>query len=409
MIIDRRPRFLQAFFQVMRPAVSPAQFRHLWTIVLAVACSTRRAKLVHLAATILHGRHRTTLGAFLRRAGWDEAELLAAQVSWLLGRMRPQKGETIELLLDDTRIAKRAVVMPALATIWDHTNQRFVRGHIAVLAAIRFRGVVFPWRVELQRPKADAGRRYRKATEIAAELIRAFSPPPGVKVRVLFDAFYLCPLLARTCEERAFLWFSVAQKSRGFTRLGSHQKRKIGESAPGWIRHLGRTIHLPRARGFLSRRVAMVDGHLSKVGRVRLVVSKRPGQPWKELVAFVTNDIRLGARSIVQVYERRWGIEVLFKELRSGLGLCVYQMMDERAIVRHLHLIALAHLVLTHHAIEGVGAQARKANQQVQLPPFGQRLDNLRNAVRQEQIRRLFHAPKHRALRSKLEAYLMAA
>jgi hypothetical protein len=43
-------------------------------------------------------------------------------------------------------------------------------------------------------------------------------------------------------------------------------------------------------------------------------------------------------------------------------------------ILRHLHLCCLAHLLLTHHAIKSVGAQATKANRQVKLPTMNQRL-----------------------------------
>ena len=50
--------------------------------------------------------------------------------------------------------------------------------------------------------------------------------------------------------------------------------------------------------------------------------------------------------------------------------------LPDQPVLHHLHLWALTHLVLTHHAIEGVGAQARKANIEVTLPPMSQRLRN---------------------------------
>ena len=66
------------------------------------------------------------------------------------------------------------------------------------MAAVLFRGVVLPWRVELWKPKGHPGpRRYRKLTDMAAAVVRAFAPPAGVRARVLFDSFCLCPTVTR--------------------------------------------------------------------------------------------------------------------------------------------------------------------------------------------------------------------
>jgi len=407
MIIDHCPRFVQRFFGARTAILSKPQQGHLWRIVLAIAVSTCGAKLSHLAATILGGRHRTRLGGFLRDADWDAPGLLHEQAMAALCWMRPRSGETIELLLDDTRVAKRGRQMASLQKIWDHAHQRFVRGHIWVVAAIRFRGVVLPWRIELWKPRRDAKRDYRKTTDIATAIITTFELPWPLKVRVLFDAFYLCPQVTKACRNKGFVWFSVAARNRTFAR-DRGRRAKLGALAPGWLRHGARSVRMPRARGHVKMRIASVDGHLSRIGRVRLVTSKRPRDPWRNLVIFATN-AKMDARQIVMVYEHRWDIEVMFKELRSDLGLGDYQMLDERAIVRHLHLCALAHLLLTRHAMERMAAQARKANEEVALPPMSIRRESLRTTIRRDQIRRLVGGREHQTLRSKLEPYLMAA
>jgi len=167
---------------------------------------------------------------------------------------------------------------------------------------------------------------------------------------------------------------------------------------------------MKRSRGTARLRIVATDGHLSRIGRVRMVLSKRPGERWKTTVAIVTDEPGLTARQIVSVYELRWTIEVLFKELEVDLGLGDYQVLSEDGILKHLHLCCLAHLVLTHHAIAGVGAQATKANKPVRLPTMNQRLANLRDEIRREQIQRLFrHGGSHERVREKVEQYLRAA
>jgi SRSO17 transposase len=410
-IIDRLPSCVKGFFPPLRPKLSKPQYAHLWTLVLALLINLRSAKLVHLSRVAPRSTHRTRHGAFLNHADADVAALLEERSCAALAGMRPKAGETIYLILDDHRMAKRGKKMARVSKIWDHKLQKFVHGHIALFAAICFRGVVLPWRLHLQKPKGHPGPRYRKLTDLAAQMIREFEPPAGVKVRVLFDAFYLSPVVTRACACKGCCYFSVAAKNRCFRRAGERGRgRKIGLLAPGLIRHRGRNVRMKRSRGVAKLRIVAVDGHLSRIGRVRMVLSKRPGERWKTTVAIVSNEPGLSARQIVSIYELRWNIEVLFKELEVDLGLGDYQMLSEDGILKHLHLCCLAHLTLTHHALAGVGAQATTANQPVRLPTMQQRLENLRSDIRREQIERLFrHGGSHEQVRQKIEQYLRAA
>jgi hypothetical protein len=317
-IIDRCPHCLQAFLAPLARRLSAPQVRHLWGLLVAWVLNPRPAKLAHLARR--GARHRTSLGAFLSRSDWPADRLLESQAARLLGRLRPRPGEVLDLLIDDTRIAKRGKKMAHPSKLWDHKQQRFVTGHLVVCAAWRFRGVVIPWRFELWLPKPSAGPRYRKTTEIAAELVQDMPNIPGVRVWVLFDAFYLCPAVAGACRERGFRWFSVAASNRS-VRAGRGDRRRLSDWAPGNLRACGRRVRLRRARGWAWLRVADAVVHLSRIGAVRLVLSKRPRDPWRNTLAVVTDETRLGGREVLVAYENRWWIEVLFKELKGSLGL----------------------------------------------------------------------------------------
>ena len=424
-IITHLPSFLQRFFRPLRKKLSEDQFRHLWSFVLALVVNLRPAKLLHLSNLASAAGHRTRHASFCSHSRWDAPALLAEASMNLLAGMKPRPGETLYLILDDNRIAKRGRKMDYLSKIWDHKQQRFVRGHIALVAAICFRGVVLPWRVELWKPKArgaalspgGGGGSYRKLTDMAAQMIKDFAAPEGVKVRVLFDAFYLCPTVTKACVSKRFYFFSVAQRNRNFTtangsggRSPCRKKRKIARLMPGLIRHQGKSVRMKRSRGrHATLRIAAVDGHLSRIGKVRMVISKRPRGPWKKCIAIVTSETQLRPRQIVAIYETRWLIEVLFKELHQDLGLGDYQMLHRDGILRHLHLCCLAHLLLTHHALAGVGAQATKANRQVELPPMNQRLAALRARIAGNEIQKLVPGATYERLRKKLCDHLLAA
>jgi SRSO17 transposase len=411
MTIHRLPTFLKPFFRSFCLELTRPQYAHFWALLLSMALNLRTSKLVHLTRLLPFSTHRTRHGAFVASAGLDSPRLLRETVARLIKRFKPLPGETIELILDDHRIAKRGKKMDRLSKIWDHKEQKFVHGHIVLFAAICFRGVVMPLRLHLWKPKGQSGPRYRKLTDLAAEMIRQFEVPKGLKVRVLFDAFYLCPVVVKACEKRGFAWFSVASKNRNFRRDGAKGKGKnIRDLVVGLLCHHGRFVHMKRSRGKAKLKIASVDGHLSRIGRVRMVISKRPHETWKSTIAIVTNATGMDARAIVAAYERRWNIEVMFKDLEQSLALGDYQMLHERAIVNHLHLVCLAHLMLTHHAIDSAGAKAISSNKEVRLPSVEHRIESLRKAHRDERIRKLFRkGTLHARYRKKLDILLQAA
>src|SRR4029077_14479051 len=122
---------------------------------------------------------------FLSQSEWDESSLLASYVQRTLRALRLRKNETIDLVIDDTRIVKRARKMADVGQLWDHCHQRFAHGHIMVTAAVVVRGITLPWAWRVWKRRKSAGATYTKLTDLAAELVRAFPVPSGVRVRVL--------------------------------------------------------------------------------------------------------------------------------------------------------------------------------------------------------------------------------
>jgi hypothetical protein len=45
---------------------------------------------------------------------------------------------------------------------------------------------------------------FLKTTELAAQLIREFRPPAGVKVVAVLDAYDLCPTVMKACRAQRF-------------------------------------------------------------------------------------------------------------------------------------------------------------------------------------------------------------
>jgi hypothetical protein len=85
------------------------------------------------------------------------------------------------------------------------------------------RNQVIPWGIRLYVKPEQAktlGLPFRKTTELAAQLIREFKAPAGVKVVVLFDAYYLCRTVVQACREKHFHFASTLKGNRSLFKQG---------------------------------------------------------------------------------------------------------------------------------------------------------------------------------------------
>ena len=87
---------------------------------------------------------------------------------------------------------------------------------------------------------------------------------------------------------------------------------------------------------------------LHDIGDVTIVLSKkRRNDGPKKTKIIVTNLAEATTANILNHYARRWGIEVTFKELKSGLHLGRMQVTKEKArVARSVALPVLAYLLL---------------------------------------------------------------
>lgn len=95
---------------------------------------------------------------------------------------------------------------------------------------------------------------------------------------------------------------------------------------------------------------------LSHLGEVRIVLSKKGYNVGpKGVKIIVTNLVELTERCILSIYQKRWMIEVLFFELKSGVGLGDQQVTkNERRVENSIGIAILAYLVLFRFGVNQV-------------------------------------------------------
>jgi SRSO17 transposase len=359
--IIRVPRTLDKFFHPLRCHFHWDHFEYFRLLVLAIAFAWGRHHVANLYRYLEAQHHRTRFNNFFLVQRWDPEAALSQKARELLVALRPIPGETLYLVIDDSKKAKRGTQMDAVATMKDSTTGAYIRGHQYVCGILVFRQHVIPYGIRLYVKKAHCPALelpFRKTTEMAAQLIREFQPPAGVKVMVLFDAYYLCRTVVKACRGQGFPFASTLKSNRRLCKQG--WQLKAGCYGRNLFRRR-RTTPLVLAKPQGQTRYRVVDAgwlEVSNLGRLHLVFSRKGTA--RNILGLVTDDAALSAAGLIRTYEKRWAVEQFFKDSKQLLGLGQYQNRPYWAAVTHLHLVCFAYALLTHLRIEHDGAQGQR-------------------------------------------------
>jgi hypothetical protein len=276
----------------------------------------------------------------LRSGLWDPDFIIREMARVLLATLPPPDDRTLYLLGDPTIKAKRGHKHPLARKTRINEYAPYVFGVEMVV-------VVAAWgryRVPVSLGVVDPTRRGH-TNELFRQALEAFVAPWWAeRIIVCADAGMAANATLKVIAGRGWKFVFAMPRSRKFTD---------GKT----VRDL--VSHLPKAR---YRRVATrkpngrrVDywvysrrGDLNGVGDVTIVLSKKRRNSGPQgIKIIVTNLEGVSAARVLSMYSRRWGVELVFKELKSGLHLGRMQVTKEpERVKRSLALPVIAYLLL---------------------------------------------------------------
>jgi len=360
--IVRFPSKLKSFFDSLQNQFHFNHFEYFQTLVLLMAFSWGRRNINTLYRHLDHQSqpHRSRFNNFVNLSRWDCAVVLQMKAYELLDNLNPAEGEIVELIIDDSKKQKRGKAMEAVGWIRDPLTGRNIRGHQYVTATIRFRGYTIPFGIRLYVKKQDChclGLDFKKTSQLAAELISEFEPPQGINVRVLFDSYYLCPVVVKSCRKKGFRFVSTLKSNRNLYKNG--RKLKAGSYGSRLVRRRRKNIYrINKTKGYVK--YAYVDAgwlEVSDLGKLHVVFSRKNRD--QKVLGLVTDEPKISAKEMIRSYNDRWSIEVFFKDSKQLLGLGQYQNVSCEAAVTHLYLVCFAYALLTHVAISRKSAKGK--------------------------------------------------
>lgn len=405
--IGKIPGKVQRFFTPLKSRFAQRAWGHFWSLVLAITVS-HGATIDRLSKALRGSTHRTNHGEFLWRSLWDESLVMQHIALDLLRSLLTRKDRDVFLILDETQTLKRAKKMAAVGTLFHHATGKYGTGHTLLKVCLYYRGVTIPWAscLYVKREQAEGLEvPFRKLTEMAAETIRTATLPQGLRVTVLFDAYYLCPTVVQACQKRGWHYVGVGKSNRWFT-VGS-AKHKLGTYGRKVLHKHGRWYAIKGLRKTKTYCLAERVGFMKGLGPVKVVFSRRRGQ--KDSVALVTDEVTASMKAIVARYLKRWSIEVLIKDEKQHLGLGDYRVLRYRAVARHLCLVDCAYACLTHVGIEAQRAQGQMKDTKVlRLEPISVLKQRMRQMVWRENVHDVIKHSHEKSVIRRLEKLLAA-
>ena len=264
------------------------------------------------------------------------------------------ENQTIYLVTDGSKKEKRGKKNVFNQKGKIRSNHGWFFGIKFVVLMVQWSNLRIPVDFEILYKKGH--KNYANENEIFRSMVERFKVPNGIKhVIVLADAGFaskenlrfLGQLREEMLKHTGVLWHYVVAFAKTW-------KLENGQELKNIARHTKRSCYkqyrIPSINGKKQRSywAFAKQASLRHIGDVTTVFSKaRRNSGPKHVKVIVTNLPNVTAKQVLCIYQRRFLIEVLFKELKSGLGLGKQQVSkNENRITNSIGMSLLAYLLI---------------------------------------------------------------
>jgi hypothetical protein len=299
-------------------------------------------------------------GRLLKAAYWNVHLLVSWLVQDLLATLPPPTNGVLYLFGDGSHADKRGIKNPVAqkGRISQHHPWFFGLRFVLLMAAWDGYRVPVSFRIIL--PKRHAA--YRSENALFRDMVEAFVPPSWAKLVIVGgDAAYGSQANMRMVQDRdkadtARRWGFVFAIARTWKTVEDKTLKNL-------VTHVPHTYYqgtrVPREQARHRRKTFWTFQTrlcLRHIGEVTVVLSKRGRNLGpKQTKILVTNLAELTSSQVVCIYQKRWAIELMNWELKSGLGLGEHQVSgDQNRSEKSVGIAVLAYLFVLrvcHHEI----------------------------------------------------------
>src|SRR5256714_12314963 len=298
-------------------------------------------------------------GRLLKAAYWNVHLLVSWLAQDLLTTLPAPANGILYLFGDGSHADKRGTKNPVAQKGRTSKHHPWFFGLRFVLLMAAWDDYRLPVGCRLMLPKRHAG--YHSENALFREMVGAFVPPSWAKLVIVGgDAAYgskanMDMVKARDKADTARRWGFVFALARTWKTVEEKSLKNLVTHVP---RKYSQCTRVPR-EGRKGRKTLWTYSTclcLRHVGDVTVVLSKKGrnlGPQHTKIL--VTNLAELTPSQVVCIYQKRWAIELMNWELKSGLGLGEHQVSgDKNRSEKSVGIAVLAYLFVLrvcHHEI----------------------------------------------------------
>ena len=290
---------------------------------------------------------------------WNTPELWNWFVRRLLALVPAPLNRIGFLSIDLVEIDKRSYLNPFAKRSKKQSNGPWVFG-LHLLVFCRNWDV---WRIpvafRLGRAKSDPA--YVKDNVLVRQILPEIPWPEWVQTKIVLADSAFAAVDTFQVLQRLGWYYVVACAKTWNLSDGTHVKTHLGKLQKSQFKK----TWIPRLTNPRKRRIFYVrkERHdLKHLGEVTMVFTKLGRNAGLKATRILVTNLPepLTARDVLLIYQRRWMIEVLFKELKSGLGIGQHQVTkDPGRVERSVSLCLMAYLFLMRWHLEVEGSTGK--------------------------------------------------
>jgi hypothetical protein len=438
------PSFINCFVRQYGGLVRQTTRLTIACLLTGILLCRGRRTAANLAASVLsERRHRSRASRFLHEHSNDVLDSYNRSARRAINRcLKRRKGKRWLLIIDTTFQRKNSEFMESLIQYRDKSRGVPARNHAFVVGVL-----LTPDGVRIPMPMADFMTReflklinaervengekpltHRTQLDLAVSLVEQAREllPRKIEIWVVADNFFEGPKLDAICHSlpnvnyittldggRALADESSPKKSNG-KKVGSIEKTLPDDEFRRVALVRGKEPFAAMQRRALQRKAGRPAESVYHVARHRLVVSglgertvffswKRKRMKYRtdrakaNFKMLITNNDAITAEEAIDAYSLRWQIELMFRELKSDLGLGHYQVRTLAAVSAHVHLVLMAFLALEMRRLDMLHERDNAWLSTYRVPQARTRqlVSLLEAEAREEDVRRLSSRVKH--------------
>jgi len=335
----------------------PGVWRHrhqlvfCWLIVMQIVTSRART-LSGLSQSapgfITEWRFRRLLSA----GYWSLKVLLHWFAEEAIKSLPTPENKVIYVIADGSKKDKRGQKNPAAQKGRMNEHHAWFFGIKFVVLMVAWDNYRIPVDFQMVLPKGHPD--YKRENELFRHMLSHFQPPDWAKVVIVIgDAAFAAKdnmklIQARDKADSQRRWGFVFAIARTWNMADGKSLRNLVKHTP---HSCYRQTWIPRLPDHKGRKTFWIFEKLTSLkhlGDVTVVLTKKGRNVGPQNTKLlVTNLLELTGRQVIDIYQRRWAIEILFKELKSGLGLGEHQVTKKLPrIEKSLGIALIAYLFL---------------------------------------------------------------